>query len=58
MRLFDYRTILSVAILLIVGCSKTTDVDLPITSTSEGNNIALNLANDLLKKYKSILSQY
>ncbi|MEC8984332.1 MAG: tetratricopeptide repeat protein, partial [Candidatus Neomarinimicrobiota bacterium] len=35
MRLFDYRTILSVAILLIVGCSKTTDVDLPITSTSE-----------------------
>jgi len=35
MKLFDYRTILSVAILLIVGCSKTTDVDLPITSTSE-----------------------
>jgi tetratricopeptide (TPR) repeat protein len=35
MRLFDYRTILSVAILLIVGCSKSTDVDLPITSTSE-----------------------
>ena len=35
MRLFDYRAILSVAILLIVGCSKTTDVDLPITSTSE-----------------------
>tara|TARA_B100002049_G_scaffold161415_1_gene120783 strand:- start:105 stop:383 length:279 start_codon:yes stop_codon:yes gene_type:complete len=26
--------------------------------TSEGNNIALNLANDLLKKYRSILSQY
>ena len=35
MRLFDYRTILSVVILLIVGCSKSTDVDLPITSTSE-----------------------
>ena len=35
MRLFDYRTILSVALLLIIGCSKTTDVDLPITSTSE-----------------------
>ncbi len=35
MRLFDYRTILSVAILFIVGCSKTPDVDLPITSTSE-----------------------
>ena len=43
MKLFNCKTILPLAFLLIVGCSKSTDVDIPITSSSEA-------AKELYKK--------
>ena len=43
MKLFNCKTILPLAFLLIVGCSKSTDVDFPITSSSEA-------AKELYKK--------
>ena len=43
MKLFNCKIILPLAFLLIVGCSKSTDVDFPITSSSEA-------AKELYKK--------
>ena len=43
MKLFNCKIILPLVFLLITGCSQSTDVDLPITSSSEA-------AKELYKK--------